>query len=89
MPYGTGFLNLEKMKIHIEFEFEGVPGLAQDDRGSIWRMPFKSANNCQFAAKQLEPTYDRNYTAYRHQNKRYSEKRLELLRVPVNYTIEV
>ena len=77
------------MKIHIEFEFEGVPGLVQDDRGSIWRMPFTSANNCQFPAKQLKLSFDRNYTAYRHQNKRYSEKRLEKLRVPVEYTIEV
>ncbi len=77
------------MKIHIEFEFKDVPGLAQDDRGTYWRLPFKSANNKQFKAKQLMPVYERNYTGIRFKNRIYSDKKLEGLRVSKEYTIEV
>ena len=77
------------MKVHIEFEFEGVPGLAQDDRGTYWRLPFTSANNKQFKAKQLMPVYERNYTGIRFKNKIYSDKILEQNRVQVEYTIEI
>ena len=77
------------MKIHIEFEFEGVPGLAQDERGAYWRLPFTSENNKKFKAKPLMPVYERNYKGIRFRNKIYSDKILDETRTRVEYTIDV